>query len=185
MSMALEGIKIIDLSRNAPGPYCTMTLADLGADVIKVEEPGPPTGRRAEQAGEALDEPRTGEPVSPYNVLSRNKRSIGLNLKHQDARKIFYKLAETADVVVEDFRPGVTKRLGVDGEVQQHPRQHRTLQHARWYTAWEQVAGGRRSGYREPTISSGTPSQMSRSASNGASARARSLPSSIVSRRSP
>ena len=114
MSMALEGIKIIDLTRLAPGPYCTMILGDLGADIIKVQEPGPPTGRRAEQAGEASEMPRTMEPDSPYNALNRNKRSIGLNLKHQEARNIFYKLAETADVVVEEFRPGVMKRLGID-----------------------------------------------------------------------
>ncbi len=78
MSMALEGIKIIDLTRLAPGPYCTMILADLGADVIKVEEPGPPTGRRAEQAGQAPAMPRTVERDMPYNALNRNKRSIGL-----------------------------------------------------------------------------------------------------------
>jgi len=114
--MALEGIKIIDLTRLAPGPYCTMILADLGADVIKVEEPGPPTGRRAEQAGQAPEMPRTLERDVPYNALNRNKRSIGLNLKHQDARNIFYKLTEAADVVVEEFRPGVTKRLGIDYE---------------------------------------------------------------------
>lgn len=112
--MALEGIKIIDLTRLAPGPYCTMILADLGADVIKVEEPGPPTGRRAEQAGQAPEMPRTLERDSPYNALNRNKRSIGLNLKHPDARKVFYNLAKAADVVVEEFRPGVTKRLGID-----------------------------------------------------------------------
>ena len=117
MSMALEGIKIIDLTRLAPGPYCTMILADLGADVIKVEEPGPPTGRRAEQAGEAPDaRQRPLEQEVHYNALNRNKRSIGLNLKHQDARNIFYKMTETADVVVEEFRPGVTKRLGIDYE---------------------------------------------------------------------
>ncbi len=114
MSMALEGIKIIDLTRLAPGPYCTMILADLGADVIKVEEPGPPTGRRAEQAGQAPEMPRTIERDMPYNALNRNKRSIGLNLKNEDARKVFYKMAENADVLVEEFRPGVTKRLGID-----------------------------------------------------------------------
>lgn len=114
MSMALEGIKIIDLTRLAPGPYCTMILADLGADVIKVEEPGPPTGRRAEQAGQAPEMPRTIERDVPYNALNRNKRSIGLNLKNQDARKIFYRMVENADVLVEEFRPGVTKRLGID-----------------------------------------------------------------------
>ncbi len=114
MTMALEGIKIIDLTRLAPGPYCTMILADLGADVIKVGDINPPGGRRAEQAGEALEQNNSLGQDSPYNALNRNKRSIGLNLKHQDARKVFHKLAETADVVVEEFRPGVTKRLGID-----------------------------------------------------------------------
>lgn len=114
MSMALEGIKIIDLTRLAPGPYCTMILADLGADVIKVGDINPPTGRRAEQAGEAPEQVGALTPDSPHNALNRNKRSIGLNLKHQDARSVFHKMAETADVVVEEFRPGVTKRLGID-----------------------------------------------------------------------
>jgi len=112
--LALEGIKVIDLTRLAPGPYCTMILADLGADVIKVEEPGLPTGRRAEQAGQAPEMNLLMDQGSPFNVLNRNKRSIGLNLKHEDAREAFYKLAETADVVVEEFRPGVSKRLGID-----------------------------------------------------------------------
>ncbi|MCL0075397.1 CoA transferase [Dehalococcoidia bacterium] len=112
--LALEGIKVIDLTRLAPGPYCTMILADLGADVIKVEEPGPPTGRRAEQGGQAPEMNLLIDQGSPFNVLNRNKRSIGLNLKHEDAREAFYKLAETTDVVVEEFRPGVSKRLGID-----------------------------------------------------------------------
>jgi len=112
--LALEGIKVLDLTRLAPGPYCTMILADLGADVIKVEEPGPPTGRRAEQAGQAPEIPLLIERDSPFDVLNRNKQSIGLNLKHEDARDVFYKLTETADVVVEGFRPGVSKRLGID-----------------------------------------------------------------------
>ncbi|MFW0858576.1 MAG: CoA transferase [Dehalococcoidia bacterium] len=112
--LALVGIKVLDLTRLAPGPYCTMILADLGADVIKVEEPGPPTGRRAEQAGQAVQTSLLTGQVSPFDALNRNKRSIGLNLKHEDARRIFYELAETADVVVEEFRPGVSKRLGID-----------------------------------------------------------------------
>lgn len=112
--MALEGIKIIDLTRLAPGPYCTQILADLGADVIKIEEPGPPTGRRAEQAGETPEMVRAMDRNSSYNALNRNKRNIGLNLKSDDARTVFYKLTAKSDVVVEEFRPGVAKRLGID-----------------------------------------------------------------------
>jgi crotonobetainyl-CoA:carnitine CoA-transferase CaiB-like acyl-CoA transferase len=117
MTMPLEGISILDLTRLAPGPYCTMILADLGADVIKIEEPGPPTGRRAEQAAglPTAPPPRYGvDRHSPYWALNRNKKSMGLNLKHEGVREIFYRLAERADVLVEEFRPGVAKRLGVD-----------------------------------------------------------------------
>lgn len=116
---ALEGVKILDLTRLAPGPYCVMLLADLGADVIRIEEFGPRTGRRAEQptVSEIYSEAHGfASPNSPYNALNRNKRSISLNLRMEESRKVFYKLAETTDVVVEEFRPGVTKRLGVDYE---------------------------------------------------------------------
>jgi crotonobetainyl-CoA:carnitine CoA-transferase CaiB-like acyl-CoA transferase len=117
MTMPLEGITVLDLTRLAPGPYCTMILADLGAEVIKIEEPGPPTGRRAEQAGGLSPMPpqRAGvDRHAPHWALNRNKKTIGLNLKHDEARQIFYRLAEHADVVVEEFRPGVAKRLGID-----------------------------------------------------------------------
>jgi crotonobetainyl-CoA:carnitine CoA-transferase CaiB-like acyl-CoA transferase len=116
MTMPLKGITVLDLTRLAPGPYCTMILADLGADVIKIEEPGPPTGRRAEKAGGLSPvPPRDGvDRHAPHWALNRNKRTIGLNLKHDEARQIFYQLAEHADVVVEEFRPGVAKRLGID-----------------------------------------------------------------------
>jgi crotonobetainyl-CoA:carnitine CoA-transferase CaiB-like acyl-CoA transferase len=127
MTMPLEGITVLDLTRLAPGPYCTMILADLGADVIKIEEPGPPTGRRAQQAAglSPVPPPRYGvDRHSPYWALNRNKKSLGLNLKHDDARQIFYQLAERADVVVEEFRPGVAKRLGIDYDTlrQRNPR---------------------------------------------------------------
>jgi crotonobetainyl-CoA:carnitine CoA-transferase CaiB-like acyl-CoA transferase len=127
MTMPLEGISILDLTRLAPGPYCTMILADLGADVIKIEEPGPPTGRRAAQAGglPTVPPPRDGvDRHTPYWALNRNKKTIGLNLKHDEARQIFYQLAERADVVVEEFRPGVAKRLGIDYDTlrQRNPR---------------------------------------------------------------
>ncbi len=105
----LDGIKILDLSRLAPGPFCSMMLGDMGADVLLVEAP----------AGGKLAPAIVGrggdfEKAAAYNSLNRNKRSIVLNLREPDAREIFYKLADTADVVLEGFRPGVVKRLGVD-----------------------------------------------------------------------
>lgn len=114
----LEGITILDLTRLAPGPHCTMILADLGAEVLKIEEPGPPTGRRAAQAaGQPTQWKVTGiDRHSPFNALNRNKRSMGLNLKADAGREIFLRLADNADVVVEEFRPGVAQRLGIDYE---------------------------------------------------------------------
>jgi crotonobetainyl-CoA:carnitine CoA-transferase CaiB-like acyl-CoA transferase len=109
MTMALEGIKILDLSRLAPGPYCTMILGDLGAEVIRID----PGGGRATEAIFPMPAEEE-ERMRAYDSEGRNKKSIVLNLKTQEARQIFYKLAETADVVIEGFRPGVTKRLGVD-----------------------------------------------------------------------
>ncbi|HEX76381.1 MAG TPA: CoA transferase [Dehalococcoidia bacterium] len=116
---ALEGVKILDLTRLAPGPYCVMLLADLGANVIRIEEFGPRIGRRAGHptVSEVYSEAHGfASPNSPYNALNRNKRSICLNLRIEESREVFYKLAETTDVVVEEFRPGVTKHLGVDYE---------------------------------------------------------------------
>ncbi len=102
--LALEGIRILDMARLGPGPHCSQILADLGADVIRVEEPGQGEGRRAGRIirfrGDA--------------AIRRNSRSIALNLKTEEGRRVFYKLAATADVVMEGFRPGVVKRLGVD-----------------------------------------------------------------------
>ncbi len=102
MTAPLEGIRVLDLSQLYPGPLCTMVLADLGAEVIKVEPPG--TG----------DHARTFRFL--FNQINRNKKSIALNLKHPGAQEAFRRLARTADVVVEGFRPGTTARLGVDYE---------------------------------------------------------------------
>jgi crotonobetainyl-CoA:carnitine CoA-transferase CaiB-like acyl-CoA transferase len=126
--LPLAGITILDLTRLAPGPHCTMILGDLGADILKIEEPGPPTGRRAEQAsGQATRWQATGiDRYSPFNALNRNKRSMGLNLKTDTGRAIFYRLAATADVVVEEFRPGVAQRLGIDYDTLQ-PRNPRLI----------------------------------------------------------
>jgi crotonobetainyl-CoA:carnitine CoA-transferase CaiB-like acyl-CoA transferase len=113
----LTGIKVLDLTKLAPGPFCTMILGDLGADIIKIEEPGPPTGRRAEQAGKARTEgPGAGFGSSPYNALNRNKKSIALNLKSGPGREVFLRLVQRSDVIVEEYRPGVADRLGISYE---------------------------------------------------------------------
>lgn len=113
----LSGIKVLDLTKLAPGPFCTMILGDLGAEIIKIEEPGPPTGRRAQQAGAAGTQgPANAFGSSPYNALNRNKKSIALNLKSGPGKEIYLRLAQRADVVVEEYRPGVAKRLGIDYE---------------------------------------------------------------------
>lgn len=127
--LPLDHIKVLDLTRLAPGPHCTMILGDLGAQVLKIEEPGPPTGRRAEQAaGQSTTWQVAGiDRYSPFNALNRNKRSMGLNLKTAAGRDIFLKLAASADVVVEEFRPGVAKRLGIDYEEVLRPHNPRLI----------------------------------------------------------
>lgn len=115
MTLPLEDIKILDMSRLAPGPFCTMILGDLGADVIRIEEPG--GGRRAimERAALGAEEAARRElREAVFDAHGRNKRSLVLNLKSEDARKVFYELVKKSDVVLEGFRPGVVKRLGVD-----------------------------------------------------------------------
>ncbi|MCM3743188.1 CoA transferase [Sporosarcina luteola] len=105
--MPLKGVKVLDLSRLLPGPYCTMILADFGAEVIKVEEPG---------IGDYIRhfEPKRDENSAVYHSLNNNKKSICLDLKDREERSHFLKLVEEADVIVESFRPGVMKRLGLD-----------------------------------------------------------------------
>ncbi len=112
--LALAGIRVLDLSRQLPGPFCTWLLADLGADVIRIEDPT--AIARARGAGDA-PLPGSERAYDPRReVLNRNKRSLVLNLKTPAGRDVFYRLAERADVVVEGFRPGVTRRLGIDYE---------------------------------------------------------------------
>jgi crotonobetainyl-CoA:carnitine CoA-transferase CaiB-like acyl-CoA transferase len=102
----LDGIKILELARVAPGEFCTMLLADMGADVLKIETPP------AEAATGSGEEPRQ----AAFAYFNRNKRSLALNLKTPEGQAVFQKLAATADVIVEGFRPGVMKRLGGDYE---------------------------------------------------------------------
>lgn len=107
---ALTGVHVLDLSIALAGPYCTMMLGDYGADVIKIERPGTGDDTR-------LWAPPYIDGQSAYFVsVNRNKRSVTLNLKHPRGREIFFRMAEEADVVVENFRPGVVARLGVDYE---------------------------------------------------------------------
>jgi crotonobetainyl-CoA:carnitine CoA-transferase CaiB-like acyl-CoA transferase len=106
-SLPLSRFKVIDLTLARAGPSCVRTLADWGADVIRVEPP-PEDGEGGELVGR-----RDG---SDFQNLHRNKRAITLNLKNAEAREVLMRLAEQADVVVENMRPGVTKRLGVDYE---------------------------------------------------------------------
>ena len=103
----LAGVKVLDLTQIMAGPMCTMLLADLGADVIKIERPG---------GGD--DTRRMGSRLSPrfaagFLALNRNKRSIALDLRADRGKAIFRRMAETADIVVENFRPGVMDRLGL------------------------------------------------------------------------
>lgn len=105
----LEGIKVLDLSRVLAGPYCGMLLADMGADVIKIEIPGKGDDSRA--FGPFIN----GE-SSYYMNLNRNKKSITLNLKCEEGKKLFLELVKKADVVLENYRPGTMEKLGLGYE---------------------------------------------------------------------
>jgi crotonobetainyl-CoA:carnitine CoA-transferase CaiB-like acyl-CoA transferase len=117
---ALENLRVIDFSRLGPGPLATMMLGDLGADVIRVEEPGGGRRARDERAlrGEAPDAYSSAEwRWRSINPVDRNKRSIAIDLREDGGREIARRLFTTADVVIEGFRPGVMKRLGLDYDV--------------------------------------------------------------------
>lgn len=106
---ALTGIRVLDMSRLLPGPYCTMLLADFGAEVIKIEEPG--------KGDYSRSFPPFLKDFGYWHLqLNRNKQSVVLDLKSEEGKNIFFELVKTADVVVESYRPGVLKKLGVDYE---------------------------------------------------------------------
>lgn len=109
MQGALCGFTVLDLSRLLPGPFCSMLLADLGADVIKIEEPG---------RGDYIRwwPPRVGGGSGYHVVLNRNKRSLTLNLKAPEGKDVFRSLVKNADVVLESFRPGVMDKMGLGYE---------------------------------------------------------------------
>lgn len=114
----LDGVFVLDFSRVLAGPYCTMQLADLGARVVKIEQPGRGDDTRA------WGPPFVGGESAYFLSVNRNKESLALDLKHERARPILDALLSRADVVVENFRPGTMERLGLGyGDVAaRHPR---------------------------------------------------------------
>ena len=109
MNSSLEGLKVIDFTQVIMGPSCTAQLADHGAEVIKIERPE--YGELTRQFGPFKD----GESL-PYESYNRNKKSIAVNLKSKEGKKIIYKLASKSDVIVNNFRPGVMDSLGFSYE---------------------------------------------------------------------
>lgn len=113
----LSGLRVLDLTRLLPGGYATLLMADMGADVLKVEEPG---------KGDYIrwTPPLVGEFSASHIALNRNKRSLTLNLKSQEGREIFLALVDQHDVLLEGFRPGVMDRLGIGWSVlrERNPR---------------------------------------------------------------
>src|SRR5713226_1567518 len=110
MDGPLNGIRIVDLTAMLSGPWATAILADQGADVIKIEPPG--TGEFTRALGH-----RRGGMSAAFLNINRNKRSVTINLKTQEGVSLLKKIVATADVVVQNFRPGVVERLGIGAEV--------------------------------------------------------------------
>ena len=109
MTAALEGVRVVDLTRYIPGPYCTMLLGDLGADVIKVEEPPIGDAIRAVPPG-------VGEESAAHAALNRNKRSILVDIRKDAGAFLVRRLAAKADIFIEAYRPGVLARRGLGPE---------------------------------------------------------------------
>jgi crotonobetainyl-CoA:carnitine CoA-transferase CaiB-like acyl-CoA transferase len=117
VSLPLEGVRVLDLTRLLPGDYCTLLLADLGADVVKIEEPGRGDYIR-------LTPPLVDGQGAAHRALNRGKRSVTLDLKAAGGPDLLLRLVEGADALVESFRPGVLDRLGAgwDALSRQNPR---------------------------------------------------------------
>ena len=107
---ALDKVRVLDLTRALAGPYCTMMLGDCGADVVKIERPGTGDDTRG------WAPPYIGDQSAYFLQINRNKRSMTLNLQHPEGKEIFLRLAKEADVVVENFTPGVMQRLDMGYE---------------------------------------------------------------------
>src|SRR5881397_2701820 len=132
MTPPLDGITVLDLTRVLSGPYCTMLLADMGARVIKIEQPGKGDDTRAwgppflyPGAHESRAGGPDGEGESAYFLsINRNKESVTLDFKHAEGRAVLHQLIERADVLVENFRPGTLGKLQLDYRslAPRHPR---------------------------------------------------------------
>src|SRR6476646_10394573 len=103
---ALEGVRVLDVTQVMAGPFCAMQLADFGADVIKVEPPDGDSTRRMAGA--------VGTESAAFNAVNRGKRGIVLDLKSPAGHDAFIRLAKRADVLIENYRPGVMRNLGLD-----------------------------------------------------------------------
>jgi crotonobetainyl-CoA:carnitine CoA-transferase CaiB-like acyl-CoA transferase len=108
---ALDGLRVLELTQVMAGPFCGQVLADLGADVVKVEPPG-----AGDQSRRSLGFAVKGEDTAAFLAVNRNKRSVALDLKDDGQRAVFLDLVPSADVVIENYRPGVAARLGVGFE---------------------------------------------------------------------
>ncbi|HEY2908378.1 MAG TPA: CaiB/BaiF CoA-transferase family protein [Vicinamibacterales bacterium] len=115
MPRSLQGVRVLDFTRLLPGAYATLVLADLGADVIKIEDP---------RGGDGMRTLRTSDSRPYFELLNRNKRSVTLNLRSPESRPVIDALAATADVAIDSFRPSTARRLGVDAFTlrARHPR---------------------------------------------------------------
>ena len=108
MTSTLAGVRILDLTRMLAGPYGTLLLADMGAEVIKIEDPG------AGDPIRAMGPPFLEEESAYFMAINRNKRSVTLDLRSDQGRELFFELVEVSDVVIDNFRVGVTSRLGIE-----------------------------------------------------------------------
>jgi len=115
MELPLENVKVLDMSRMLPGPYCTWLLADMGAEVTRIEQPSEiAKGDKAHNITSV--DSRQRRKIRAYDLFTRNKKSILMDLKKENAREIIYKMAEKSDIFVEDYRPGAMERFGLDYE---------------------------------------------------------------------
>src|SRR3989442_4682295 len=108
MTTALGGIRVLDQTQVMAGPFCSMLLADMGADVVKIEPPGGEHTRREQEIAPGVS--------ASFLAVNRNKRSLVLDLKQPDGVAVLKRLVATADVLVENYRPGVARRLRIDDE---------------------------------------------------------------------